>query len=186
MFGFVLASVLLAGILIACSDSDSEPANPPGPSPTPSLGDTSPTPGTSEASPTRGAGASSPTPVSTEPVTVARLMEVGEQVFPLAPSGVYGVCGAGGNVEACPFTERLKSRLTEARATLCRCQNPSTTRTMSAEVADFGGVLYVVLYEGSQTYMLTVVNRDGRLLVDDQTCHGQGPETSIYETLAPC
>jgi hypothetical protein len=114
------------------------------------------------------------------------LLAIGEQVFPRHSSGVYAVCGVSGDTQACPYTDRLRDRLADAGATLCRCQNPSMTRAMSAEVTDFGGVLYVVLYDGSQNYMLTVVNRDGALLVDDQICHGAGPETSIYNTVAPC
>jgi hypothetical protein len=120
-------------------------------------------------------------------VTRDALIAVGDQVFPHhAESGVYSVCGADGDVSACPYTQRLKDRLEEAKATLCRCQNPSQTRAMSAEVADFGGVLYAALYNGTQSYMITVVQNGGRLLVDDQTCMSGAPETSIYQSLAPC
>lgn len=173
-----LAGLLIASIIIACSGGDAAET---APTPTPSLAPVN------EASPTPAPVETAPTPGSSQAVSVAQLMELGEQVFPSAlPSGVYGVCGASGDVEACPFTDHLRTRLKEAGATLCRCQNPSTTRVMSAEPADFGGVLYVVLYEGTQTYMLTIINRNGQLLVDDASCHGGGPDTSIYKTVAPC
>jgi hypothetical protein len=120
------------------------------------------------------------------PVTVARLLQVGEHVFPEARAGVFSVCGLEGNFERCPYTDRLKARLSELNATLCRCQNPSQTRSMTAEVADFGGVLYVALFNGSQSYMLKIVKEGGRLLVDDQACIAGGAETSIYVTANPC
>jgi len=169
----VRMAALLAILLIGCSRADREPS----PTPLSTLRATDPS----------GPSGPTTTPVTpATPVSVQRLMEIGEQVFPVQPSGVYGVCGADGNLQACPYTDRLQNRLREASATLCRCQNPSVTRAMSAEVADFGGVLYVALFNGSQSYMLTIVNQDGRLLVDDQSCLGRGAATSIHLTVAPC
>jgi hypothetical protein len=57
---------------------------------------------------------------------------------------------------------------------------------MSAEVTDFGGVIHVALFNGSVNFDLRVLNQNGRLLVDDQTCMGRGPESSVYQTLALC
>jgi hypothetical protein len=156
----VVAWVLMALAFAGCGDDDGEPADTP-------AGSTATSPGGG--------------------VTVARLMEVGDQVFPYSAQGaVYGVCGASGDLTPCPYTERLKARLMEARATLCRCQNASQTRVMSAEVTNFGGVIHVALFNGSVNFDLRVLDQNGRLLVEDQTCMGRGPESSIYQTLGLC
>jgi hypothetical protein len=128
-----------------------------------------------------------PAPSPEGRATVSQLMALGDQAFPyVSEVGYYGVCGPAGDTSTCPYTERVKTRLAQTQTTLCRCQNPSTTRAMSAEVTDFGGVLYVALNDGSQSFTLTVLNLDGRLFIDDQVCMGRGPETSIHQTVAPC
>jgi hypothetical protein len=60
-----------------------------------------------------------------------------ELAFPkVSEQPVYGVCGADLNFSACPYSDRLKARLTELRETLVRgAQNLSTTRQMTAEIA---------------------------------------------------
>jgi hypothetical protein len=115
------------------------------------------------------------------------LVAVGEEVFPFQSQfGYYGVCGVDGNLSNCPYTDRLRQRLTQESATLCRCQNPSQSREVSAQVSGSGGVVAVTLWDGRVTYDLEIVSVGGRLLVDDETCHGQGADTSIYQTLAAC
>lgn len=117
----------------------------------------------------------------------SNLISVGEQVFPFqAEFGYYGVCGVDGKLSNCPYTDRLRQRLTQESATLCRCQNPSPSRTISVQVTGSGGVVTVTLQDGRVSYDLHVVSEGGRLLVDDETCHGQGPGTSIYQMIAPC
>jgi hypothetical protein len=114
-------------------------------------------------------------------------LAIGEQVFPFqAEFGYYAVCGLDGNLSSCPYTERLRSRLTQAKATLCRCQNPSRTRVLSADMSDSGGMIYATLFDGRTTFALKVVREHGQLLVDDETCRGGAANTSIYETIAPC
>ncbi|HET9016611.1 MAG TPA: hypothetical protein VFN57_13510 [Thermomicrobiaceae bacterium] len=119
-------------------------------------------------------------------VTVAALVAVGEAIFPAAPDGnAYIECSNGGNVyEACPITSRLKQRLQQVMVTLCRCQNPAATRTVTADVTATGGVIHVDY--GSQRFDLIAVQQGGRLLVDDQRCRVGGPSTSIYSTVNPC
>jgi hypothetical protein len=120
-------------------------------------------------------------------ITEQELLAIGDLIFPASASGnVFGVCGLSGDLSACPVTPRLAQRLQGAHATLCRCQNPSQTRTMTASAGSVGGTIQVALYNGTITYQLAVVRENGRLLVDDQTCAGGGADTSIYQSLAPC
>src|SRR5213082_1531259 len=70
-----------------------------------------------------------------------------EQVFPkVGEQGAYAACGADGNMSACPYTDRLKARLTELRQTLLRAQNLSTTREITAEMmSPVVGIAHVTL-----------------------------------------
>src|ERR1700737_1494529 len=61
-------------------------------------------------------------------VTTQQIAALAEQVFPkTSEQPTYGVCGADLNFSACPYTDRLKARLTQQRETLLRAQNLSTT-----------------------------------------------------------
>lgn len=132
-----------------------------------------------------GATAAPTAPASPAVQTAAPLdLSLVDAVFPRSSSGGYLVCGLDGDTAACPYTARLKSRLAAARATLCRCQPPAPDRATSIMATPTGGRV-VVLY-GRQQFELEVVSGDGRWLVDDETCVGAGPESSIYRTLSPC
>lgn len=127
------------------------------------------------------------TPSPSGSVTTQQIAALAEQVFPkLAQDGRYGVCGLDGNVSACPYTDRLKARLTELRQTLARAQNPSDTRVVTAEImSPDAGIAHVKLFGGRQTVDLWVVQRNHALLVDDSVCAGR-KETSIYATFVAC
>jgi hypothetical protein len=120
-------------------------------------------------------------------LTVAQTKAVAEQTFPLVqPYGYYAVCGLNGDLSGCPYTPRLKARLTQLRDTLSRAQNPSTTRDVTAEVTGpAAGLAHVRLFDGQEQLDLSVVMQDGQVLVDDEICAGR-TNTSIYETLVAC
>lgn len=141
--------------------------------------------------PSQSTGEPSTSPVSTPTasgsLTTQRIAVLAEQVFPrMAQTGYYGVCGLTGNVSACPYTDRLKARLTELRQTLARAQNPSDTREITAEImGPDAGIAHVKLFQGRQTLDLWVVQRGQALLVDDEICAGR-KDTSIYATFVAC
>jgi hypothetical protein len=120
-------------------------------------------------------------------MTKQQIVALAETVFPKeAQYAYYGVCGADGNVTPCPYTDRLKARLTELRATLSRAQNPSLTREITAEIlSPNAGIAHVKLFEGRMTLDLWVVMREQALLVDDEICAGR-KDTSIYATFVSC
>ena len=119
------------------------------------------------------------------PTAAARLdLALVDAVFPRGASGTYAVCGIDGDTAACPYTDRLKSRLAAARVTLCRCQSPAPDRSVSIQGTPSGGRV-IVIY-GDQQFELAVVSAGGRWLVDDETCLGGAPETSIYRSISPC
>jgi hypothetical protein len=136
---------------------------------------------------------SSPTPPAAEatatpdiPVTPQELLAVADLIFPASSGNMYGVCGANGELSRCPVTARLAARLQEARITLCRCQNASDSRAMTATPAANGGTILVTLFRGSISFELTAVRENDRLLIDDQVCAGRGAETSIYRSAELC
>ena len=89
-------------------------------------------------------------------------------------------------MSACPYTDRLKARLTELRQTLLRAQNLSTTREITAEMmSPVVGIAHVTLFQGRTKLDLWIVQRDERLLVDDEICAGR-KDTSIYATFVTC
>jgi hypothetical protein len=89
-------------------------------------------------------------------------------------------------VSACPYTDRLKARLTDLRQTLIRAQNPSDTREITAEIMSPNvGIAHVKLFRGRQALDLWVVQQGQALLVDDEICAGR-KETSIYATFVAC
>ncbi|HEX6548894.1 MAG TPA: hypothetical protein VF134_09150 [Candidatus Dormibacteraeota bacterium] len=118
-------------------------------------------------------------------ITTAAVQAMAEQTFPLVPAyGYYGVCGLTGDVSGCPYTPRLKARLAELKATLCRCRNPAPTLQVTATVTGANTGVAHVKY-GSETFDLAAVRQNGQVLVDDETCAGRR-STSIYETLVAC
>src|ERR1700736_5483943 len=127
------------------------------------------------------------TPTATGSLTTQQIAALAEQVFPkVAQTGYYGVCGLDGNISTCPFTDRLKARLTELRQTLARAQNPSDTREITAEImSPDAGIAHVKLFQGRQTLDLWLVQRGQALLVDDEICAGR-KDTSIYATFVAC
>jgi hypothetical protein len=125
----------------------------------------------------------SPTAVATSAgITPADVVAVAQQVYP-KQDGYYGVCGANGDLTNCPYSERLKSRLTETKETLLRgAQNPSSTFAASAELlGPTTGIAHVALFQGRMNFDLWVTRQGDRLVVDDQICSGR-KETSIYAT----
>lgn len=127
------------------------------------------------------------TPSPSGSVTTQQIAALAEQVFPkLAQAGYYGVCGLNGNLSACPYTDRLKARLTEVRQTLARAQNPSNTREITAEImSPDAGIAHVKLFRGRLALDLWVVRRGQTLLVDDQICAGR-KDSSIYAAFPRC
>jgi hypothetical protein len=131
---------------------------------------------------------STPSPVTTgAALTQADVVAVAQQVYP-KQDGYYGVCGNNGDPTNCPYSERLKARLTETKETLLRgAQNPSTTFAASAELlSPSTGIAHVALFQGRMNFDLWVTRQGDRLVVDDQICSGR-KETSIYATpVVPC
>jgi hypothetical protein len=122
-------------------------------------------------------------PVTPAP-TEAQVIAAAEAVFPGSP-GSYGACTELMDAP-CPLTRRLWDRLSELRAKICRCQNGSATREIEAEVRPGGAIAHVTMYEGRATYdLIMVLDEEGNLLVDDQTCNGD-PRTSIYNDFVLC
>jgi hypothetical protein len=130
-------------------------------------------------------------PVSTPPppgsVTTQQIAALAEQVFPkVSEQPAYGVCGADLNFSACPYTDRLKARLTELRQTLLRAQNLSTTREITAEMmSPVVRIAHVTLFQGRTKLDLWIVQRTEGFLVDDEICAGR-KDTSIYATYVTC
>jgi hypothetical protein len=121
-------------------------------------------------------------------VTTEQIVALAETVFPKeAQYAYYGVCGGDANVSACPYTDRLKARLTELRGTLLRgAQNPSLTREVTAEImSPNAGIAHVRLFQGRMTLDVWAVRRGEALLVDDETCAGR-KDTSIYTAFVAC
>jgi len=120
-------------------------------------------------------------------VTTQQIAALAEQVFPKASEQpAYGVCGADLNFSACPYTDRLKARLTQQRETLLRAQNLSTTREITAEIMSAEvGIAHVTLFQGRTKFDLWIVQRGGELLVDDEICAGR-KDTSIYAKFVAC
>jgi hypothetical protein len=137
--------------------------------------------------PSQPTGAPASTPSSSDSVRTQQITTLVEQVFPkVSEQPAYGVCGADLNFSACPYTDRLKARLTELRATLLRAQNLSTTRDITAEIMSPDvGIAHVKLFQGRTKFDLWIVQRGGELLVDDEICAGQ-KDTSIYATYVTC
>lgn len=132
-------------------------------------------------------GGSAVTSSQSGSLATTQIVTLAEQVFPKVSFGAYyGVCGEDGNVSACPYTDRLKARLTGLRGTLARAQNPSETREITAEITGpDAGIAHVKLFQGHASLDLRVVRRGGRLLVDDEICAGQ-QDTSVYAKFVPC
>jgi len=120
------------------------------------------------------------TPAPTE----AQAIAAAEAVFPGNP-GSYGACTELMDAP-CPLTKRLQDRLRELDTKICRCRNGSGTREIEVEVRPGGAVARVTMYEGRATYdLIMILDEDGNLLVDDQTCNGD-PKTSIYNDFVLC
>jgi hypothetical protein len=137
--------------------------------------------------PSQSTGAPASTPSSSDSVRTQQIAALAEQVFPkMGQQEAYGVCGSDGNVSACPYTDRLKARLTELRMTLLRAQNLSTTREITAEImSPEVGIAHVTLFQGRTKFDLWIVQRGGELLVDDEICAGR-KDTSIYAKFVAC
>lgn len=128
-----------------------------------------------------------PASATSSSVTTQQITALAEQVFPKASEQpAYGVCGADLNFSACPYTNRLKARLTQRRETLLRAQNLSTTREITGEVTSAdAGIAHVKLFQRRQAMDLYVVRQGNTLLVDDEICAGHR-DTSIYATFVTC
>ena len=129
-----------------------------------------------------------PVPGATAPpLTSADLQSLAAVTFPKVDKyGYYAVCGITGDLSSCPYSPRLKVRLTELRENLARAQNPSLSREITGEVTGSeSGIAHVVL-GGSDRIDLTVIRSGNGFVVDDETCTGR-PNTSIYSSpLVPC
>jgi hypothetical protein len=130
----------------------------------------------------------SPNPSAPAGPAAADLVAVAKVIFPYFPQyNYYSVCGANGDLSQCPVTDRLKTRLTQSKLTLCRCNNPSLSLGVTASLTQTGGTAHVILGDQLPVKMdLVIVQTAGKLLVDDEICTGGGPSTSIYVTDAPC
>jgi hypothetical protein len=122
------------------------------------------------------------TAASNPAITEAEVLAVAAQVYP-KQNGYYGVCGGNGNLESCPYSDRLKARLQETKQNLVRgAQNPSLTFAASADLVGPNTsivIAHVVLFEGRMHFDLWITRQGGRVVVDDQICSGR-KETSIY------
>src|SRR3981081_883531 len=87
----------------------------------------------------------------------AEVLALAAKVYP-KQNGYYGVCGGDGNLESCPYSDRLKARLRETKQTLLRgAQNPSSTFAASADVlSPNAGTVHVVLFEGRMKFDLWI------------------------------
>jgi predicted small secreted protein len=144
-------------------------------------------PSQSTGGPSQSTGTPTSTPSPPGSVTTQQIAALAEQVFPKAARHpFYVVCGLDGNVSGCPYTDRLKARLTDLRQTLARAQNPSDTREITAEImSPDAGIAHVKLFGGRQTLDLWVVKQGQALLIDDEICAGR-KETSIYAKFVAC
>lgn len=126
-------------------------------------------------------------PASTGAVTTEQVVAVAEQTFPqIQPFGYYAPCGLNGQLTGCPYTERLRARLTTLKETLMRAQNPSDSREITAElVSPDAGIAHVKLFGGREVLDLFVVRSGSTVLVDDEICAGQ-KSTSIYSAFTAC
>lgn len=143
-------------------------------------------------------GTSRPAPSAspTNAATAQQLVALGEQVFPQISqaqasrngwtAGLYWDCSIdanslGSDYSSCPFTDRLKARLSQRPLSLCRgCFTGSPTRSIRAEPSPRGGVIYVTLFNGSQRLELLAIRQGGQLLVDDELCANGDVSTSEY------
>jgi hypothetical protein len=116
----------------------------------------------------------------------AQVISVAQEIFPEVHPGVFGACPLHVMDAGCPMTMRLQDRLLEAKISICRCQNGSSTREIEVDAYPGGAVAHVIMYEGRVTYNLIMVMDDGALLVGDVTCGGDA-RTSIYnDPVGPC
>jgi hypothetical protein len=125
------------------------------------------------------------------PLMPSDLVAVTLKVFPFIADEDhrgYTVCGLSGDLSPCPLTDRLKQRLTQAKITLCPCQNPASSLDVTATPTQTGGVAHVLLGFGARQIRLdlVIVQSGGQLLVDDEICTGGGPSTSIYVRTGGC
>lgn len=130
---------------------------------------------------TAGARNGSSSNAAGQAITEVQALAVAEQTFPKVEQyGYYAVCGLDGNTAACPYSDRLKTRLAALKDTLMRAQNPSADRKLSVTVLGDRAIVRTELFGGRAIYDLTIVRApDGRLLVDDESCAGQ-ERTSVY------
>jgi hypothetical protein len=131
---------------------------------------------------------------SPNPADVQALLHVADQAIPFYAEldgcpgcpkyKVYAGCehfGGQWSYAHCPDTPRLQAYFQQHSYSLCRtCTQGSPARSMTAEVTPTGGVVHVVLYDGLLKLDLIMVKVNGQYLVDDSTCTGGGPDTSIY------
>jgi hypothetical protein len=113
-------------------------------------------------------------------ITQAEVLALAAKVYP-KQNGYYGVCGGDGNLESCPYSDRLKARLKQSRQTLLRgAQNLSLTYSASAELLSPNtGIAHVALFERRMNFDLWITRQGDRLVIDDQICTDRF-ETSIY------
>jgi hypothetical protein len=145
--------------------------------------------------PTTKASVSSSASATANPADIQALLAVADQAIPFYPTlngcpgcpkyNVYADCAlysGGWGYSRCPITPRLLAYFQQQRPYgLCRsCTQGSPTRTMTAELTPTGGVVHVVLYDGLLKLDLIMVKLNGQYLIDDSTCTGGGPQTSIY------
>lgn len=141
-----------------------------------------------------GSASASPT---ANPAQVNGLLAVANQAIPFyatlngcpgcPKSNVYADCALANNGQwgysQCPLSPRLRAYLSQRMYALCRvCTQGSPTRSMTAELTPTGGVVHVALYDGLLKLDLIMVKVNGQYLVDDSTCTGGGPQTSIYNS----
>jgi len=156
---------------------------------------------TASGSPAPSPRASSPGP-SASPATAAAITQLAYEVFPPStpqshPPGTVGyvecefAAGVDFQFSNCPVTARFLTRLQqnpsasdEARP-FCRCQNILPNRNITPESTPSGGIAHVDLGNAHIDLVMTI--QDGRLLVDDSQCPGQGPASSYYvDPVPPC
>lgn len=113
---------------------------------------------------------------------------VDQMVIEFVAGAGYGFCGADpSTLASCPYSQRLQTRLRGLTGiNFCRCQNTSTTKSVTFRTGPSGNHALLALFDGRFVFDLTIVTEGARLVVDDQSCAGR-PNTSIYtDPVLPC
>ena len=174
--GIAAAAILVVGAVAACGTTTTTPTTSPSSASQPT---SSPATPTAIASAT--AATVTPRPSDAITPTQGALIALAKAVYPATGANCQG---SGSSVwTSCPlsasFTAKLNAIAPQGNVqsstgsgyqVLCHCQeSPSNPFSYKATVTSTGGTAVVSEADGSATYTLTIVEQQGRLLVDDIT-----------------